>query len=614
MAIEYRDYGKITYKEPNTNINVTKGADSVPVEAPTSQVYKATHDGTGKRLSHMNRSFISFTYGGKYIEDFGFIATIDGNMMSGNTYAEFTDNVTESEVFDGQIYWSTHFNNNSISFSLATDGITETEFDAFKAWFAPGIIRELVLMERPNRAILARVSSVPAYNLIPFEHKTTVKLAGNDYETSTTLYKGSISLELVMDDPFWYSLHSFLSYEHTVDGTTFLSPGQTIDANGEVVHIFDDKDALKMILEDGVPIADTWLKNKNTAKKWYGTSLDDIDDSIFIGDRSYAIKKNNSSSYTGTGPTGSFVAKITDNAGDTNSYGAWVDHGHVAFPLIKDTKEKSGVILKYYTKVLDKDNTTIIREAGPQYCYYGGNAPSYPIIHFKIRPRVYTGSKSAADNGYQIVLPWNTYGNGSDAKGNSIFFQGIKTKRLFFSLPSIWNGYCQAIKILKENDFTNKVELRQLLRESVKHYAPREYAINLLDTYNNKSDVIEAMLKFLSINDNDILTSKDPDTGSTNSVSGSAAEITIDCKTGIAKGIFFYRGGPSTGIEEDVSDMIKSNYICLDEKSQLDENGYIKQRTSQHPEYGYLIYTDYSYIPSKTYMEDFYIEYKYMYY
>ena len=359
-----------------------------------------------------------------------------------------------------------------------------------------------------------------------------------------------------------------------------------------------------MILEDGIPIADTWLKNNDTTKKWYGTLLDDIDDSIFIGDRSYAIKKNNSSSYTGTGPTGSFVAQITDNAGDTNSYGAWVDYGHVAFPLIKDVEKKSGVILKYYK---DVSSDGVAYEAGPQYCYYGGNAPSYPIIHFKIRPRVYTGSKSAADNGYQIVLPWNTYGNGTNAKGNSIFFQGTKTKRLFFSLPSIWNGYCQAIKILKENDFTNKVELRQLLRESVKHYAPREYAINLLDTNKSKSEVIEAMLEFLSINDNDILTS-------TNSVSGSAAEITIDCKTGIAKGIFFYRGGPSTGIEEDVSDMIKSNYICLDEKSQLDENGYIKTRTSQHPEYGYRIYTDYSHIPSATYMEDFYIEYKYMYY
>jgi hypothetical protein len=33
-------------------------------------------------------------------------------------------------------------------------------------------------MERPNRAILARVSEVPQYNLLPFEEKITVKVMG----------------------------------------------------------------------------------------------------------------------------------------------------------------------------------------------------------------------------------------------------------------------------------------------------------------------------------------------------------------------------------------------------------------------------------------------------
>ena len=36
---------------------------------PRSQVYKATHEEGGKRLPFMYRSFISFTYGGKHIED-----------------------------------------------------------------------------------------------------------------------------------------------------------------------------------------------------------------------------------------------------------------------------------------------------------------------------------------------------------------------------------------------------------------------------------------------------------------------------------------------------------------------------------------------------------------
>jgi len=41
------------------------------------------------RLPLMNRSFISFTYGGKYIEDFNLIATIDGARMERNGYSAF---------------------------------------------------------------------------------------------------------------------------------------------------------------------------------------------------------------------------------------------------------------------------------------------------------------------------------------------------------------------------------------------------------------------------------------------------------------------------------------------------------------------------------------------
>jgi hypothetical protein len=52
-------------------------------------VYKATHDGAGNRLPYMNRSFISFSYGGRYIEDFNFVATISNNAMTGKIYADF---------------------------------------------------------------------------------------------------------------------------------------------------------------------------------------------------------------------------------------------------------------------------------------------------------------------------------------------------------------------------------------------------------------------------------------------------------------------------------------------------------------------------------------------
>jgi len=49
----------------------------------------------------MNRSFISFTYGGEKIEDFDLIATISGDRLNRNAYANFDDTVTTYDNLDG---------------------------------------------------------------------------------------------------------------------------------------------------------------------------------------------------------------------------------------------------------------------------------------------------------------------------------------------------------------------------------------------------------------------------------------------------------------------------------------------------------------------------------
>jgi len=66
-----------------------------------TQVYLATHDGADKRLPHRERSFISFTYGGKHIEDFNLIATLKGDRMERGLYGEFADNVSTYDVING---------------------------------------------------------------------------------------------------------------------------------------------------------------------------------------------------------------------------------------------------------------------------------------------------------------------------------------------------------------------------------------------------------------------------------------------------------------------------------------------------------------------------------
>ena len=147
----YRDYG---YLSGGTINNVQTD------EVRYGQVYMATHEG-GLRISLMNRSFISFSYGGKWIEDFNLIATIDGDRMSKDGYASFNDNTSSYDNLDGEQYWGTHYGNHTFEFHLSTDGIDQRMLDEFLYWFHAGEARELILAEHPNRAILARVAQPP---------------------------------------------------------------------------------------------------------------------------------------------------------------------------------------------------------------------------------------------------------------------------------------------------------------------------------------------------------------------------------------------------------------------------------------------------------------------
>lgn len=175
------------------------------------QVYEATKDGQGNPLSVLSRQFVSFSYGGKNIEDFNLLAVFVNDRLTKDIYAPFEDTTTDQAELDGQLFWRSHYQANTLSFSLATDGITQQELEDFKSWFIPGIERELILTENSNRAIMARVSATPQINMIPFEEKVEVNVAGTKYLTSTSLYKGEIILNFVMDDPFWYSIAAIVN-------------------------------------------------------------------------------------------------------------------------------------------------------------------------------------------------------------------------------------------------------------------------------------------------------------------------------------------------------------------------------------------------------------------
>ena len=210
---------------------------------------KYNNGGTLKSLPIIQRQFISFSYGGRDIEDFDLLAVFSGDRLNKEIYAPFKDTTTEQAELDGQLFWRTNFNAGQLNFTLATDGMTSQQLEDFKNWFKPGIEKELILSENHNRGILARVSAAPQMSLLPFEKEVEVTLGekeertiGEDengnpikkefliyYPTKTSLYKGEISLSFVMDDPNWYSLEPLVEKEEL------------------------EEEDLKLIYEDGIP-------------------------------------------------------------------------------------------------------------------------------------------------------------------------------------------------------------------------------------------------------------------------------------------------------------------------------------------------------------------------
>ena len=214
------------------------------------QIQSATKyiNGEGKltSLPLLNRQFISFSYGGKNIEDFDLLASFSSDRLVKEIYAPFKDITTSQAELDGQMFWRSNFEAGNLSFDLVTDGLTSAQLEDFKEWFQPGFEKELILSEYHNRGIMARVASVPQMSLLPFEKEVKVTLGETRiiterdkegvqiqkeeliyYPTKTSLYKGEIKLEFVMDDPYWYSL------KDAVEDT--------------------EEESLKIIYEDGVP-------------------------------------------------------------------------------------------------------------------------------------------------------------------------------------------------------------------------------------------------------------------------------------------------------------------------------------------------------------------------
>jgi len=523
--------------------NILYGDEVWSNEPARTQVFQATHDEEGNRLPHLLRSFISFSYGGKLVEDFGVISVIEGDRLTRNLYANFEDLTSTYSVVDGQFYWGTHFTTNQISFSLATDGMTQNQLDEFRHWFMPGQAKELILAEHPNRAIMARIDTPPTYSLLPFRHETQIQIGpsseeGTVYTAITTLYKGSIQLSFVMDEPYWHSIVSFLEETYK-------------DANNQNVATLDNADALKILLEDNIPYLPT------------------VTASCFLGGDQMV-----------TNP----LPQVGD--ADTIPEGAQIGVSRLG--------------LQTYSSINITTDT-------PAYLYYCGTAPAYPILRFTLTPQFNS-------EGY-IIAPYNSIAPITDAPSyNTLMLKksGAEIAQFRFSTPSLYTGYNQALHIVDEAAAEGGAvawpDIAKKLRLGIKEYHAREWAEKIIQDMkeewdNNSSWATEfksKMRDFLGVTSS-INEQTDTITYSTTY----SATFIFDSATGQATGSFECAaiGGATTIYEENVGDMVCSDYLVIRDRNVLGEDHQLTNNqcisiTSDYPGTlsNFIILYDYMYL------------------
>ena len=543
MATVYRDYGYLNGSiESNNQFNTTK----------RGQVYLATHEGE-KLLPFMNRSFISFSFDGKKIEDFNLIATITNNSLGRKGSASFNDITTSYDNLDGQQYWNTHYGANSLDLTLVSDGMDQRKLDDFLYWFSAGRTKELILAEHPNRAILARVAEPPTLDLLPFEEKIEVTISNYIYPTSTTLYKGTINLSFVMDSPHWYSKKNILGEK---DGDRYIDYWD--DVNGNRVEIFSSQDALKILYEDGIPLGSMIQKN------------------MLLGQGEFANVEDNIISRVWE------IIGLDPDTGADIGRGARVEADNAVAPY--QMGMIAGAIISSDGKGIES-----LERNHKGFFYYAGTAPAPTIISFTLTPVV--------DGTGYIAVPANSYSKSQDNNPYDTFTVESRTKQeLRFTTPNLYTSYNKVIYIFSTyiNTSTNKSweDIRQMLREEVRHPRVREWANYILDSVINSNTEASIKTDGMAQNLKTQMLQFLQDNGATPAIQ--PVTFSFNSETGEALGTFKYRlvNAPTilTEIEEDVGDMLRSNYIIIRDRNCPSETGAINGWTEDHPEYSHCIY------------------------
>lgn len=473
------DYGMVN--------NVSVNNNTISTERK-SQVFQATHDGEGRLLPSRYRSFISFSFGGKNIEDFNLIACCESDTMTRRAYAEFEDLTTEYDIMDGQYYHGTHYKPNTLSLKLVSDDLDQKQLDEFLYWFAGGKIRELILAEHPNRAIMARVAETPEIDVIPFEKTVKMSFSGQTYETSTTLYKGFITLDLVADMPFWYAKQNLFVQDQ--NGYASYN-GQSIYSDVNTL-----KEALKISYEDTIPISDM------------------IAVTMYFGEDKFASITDENTPYTIiAGPLSISQPEVRPEDWPENTLGYFEYEVDGEIQYWRGARVSNTEILGRIAgaAIMDVSSAGNYISAGSNdfRFFYGGTAPSPTILSFDIdfMPSIIVeengqavSSSSSPDEFYLNDLPQfdyidcfdNTYKNTSGKEYSTISIISQHQKNFDITIPNVMSSWNKAKKIIDEiipydendseiKEYSYQGDIADTLRDQVRHAAARAWAVAIIN-------------------------------------------------------------------------------------------------------------------------------------
>ena len=569
MATVNRDYGAIGTNYPNNTFNTTY----------RGQVYKATHTGDElHRLPFMYRSFISFSFGGRNIEDFDLIATFANDRLNRSGSAGFEDRVSTYDILNGQQYWNTHYQTNSLEFQLSTDGIDQKKLEDFLYWFRAGDTKELILAEHPNRAILARIAEPPQLNLLPFEQDVELKISGDSYITKTTLYKGDIELKFIMDQPHWYAKDNILGIK---DNERNVYTNEWYDADGARVSIFASQDALKILYEDGIPLGTMIQKDMLLGNGAYATVEGHTNQKVWsIANTESIVWEDGVPEGEGARVHGSVTQAMKNEHPEIlSAVGSY--EGVVAGAIISASGDGITLLPPYSNGNADTCG----------YFYYSGTAPAPTIIRYTMTPTINS-------NGY-ITSPRNKQ---TDPQYDTITIESINKQELQLTTPNIYTSFNKVIEIFDTyfNGHNSWEDIRAIIREEVRHAPTREWAIKVIDKAqgNNSNNVVaSATVSTLKTNMSYFLKTSDGKIQS--------ATFSFNSESGEAIGQFKYRTVNNSSVsnfstyqastintvkEEDVGDMLRSNYIILRDRNMPTEDGYVTEWTVANKQYSHRIY------------------------